>query len=179
MTNTKQPQLLQSIVEQEAFGIGMNSYREELSEIAKLPLDQIFAKLTEGFTLEESNGEMRPVWMCYKEKKYTALERAYLFSRILHNHSSVLMTVEFEDASRFYCTAYCSRDDYPDTEFSVMAESNVMAAYVNSAIALAAQQCDKKPVSVYLSNLPEVMSVISESLFLHDVYGSIKFASNA
>lgn len=179
MTNTNNPELLQNIVEQEAFGIGMNNYREELAEISKLPLDQIFAKLTEGFVLEESNGEMRPVWMCFKEKKYTALERAYMFSRILHMHASAFLTVEFEDASRFYCTTYCSRDDYPDTDFTVMASDSTMIAYVNSALALAATQIDKKPVSVYLCNLPETMSVIDESSFIRDVHGSIKFGSNA
>ena len=165
---------IEDIVEQEAFGSGMNHTREEFLQITELPLPELFKKLTDGWTLLDPSDEVRPVWMCYQQKNYTEVERVNVFVKALVKHMPVYAANEL-DGKLEHVVVYCSADDYPDTEFTYMSSNNRLQSYVNTALNAYLNRHDKLPKTVYIGAPVEHLSVVSLDDFEKEIRGFMKF----
>lgn len=152
------------IVEQEAFGIGMHDTHQDIALWQAKEPQEILKFFSDDFTLIEDDGDIRPQWMCLRDRNFNKTERALLFALLMHQRATIAVTFSAQTNYSVYVT-YCLDEDFDDDTWRCMSGDKTIESYVMCGMHLHVQEHGSEPSHMYLGQAPSFTAVAPNHQF--------------
>lgn len=155
---------IDDIIEQEAFGWKASENMEEMRVLREGDPVAAIEAFNQRMKLIDENNDVRPAWMCWRDKTCTPTERAMVLQHLLGSVATLGMT-EKNGVHRFY-TTYCFEGEIADESWRIMASNQTMQDHLLCYYHLHWSETNEAPDLIYSGIPPMIMHVMTRENFI-------------